>query len=182
MKKHFLILMIFFLILQGCSSDSQKQNNISEDDFTVILSSDKNTYKNNDDVIITAKLKYTGEKDKITIFHGESPFYFSIKETTTDTFIPTFTRSPLLKKVLIRNEWYEEIYDKSNATTITSDNIDTIKKLEGINNEFIAKFLEGKTFPPGNYLITLETEFDTEINGIINEYKFLDSIEIVVED
>ena len=66
--------MIFFLILQGCSSDSQKQNNISEDDFTVILSSDKNTYKNNDDVIITAKLKYTGEKDKITIFHGESHF------------------------------------------------------------------------------------------------------------
>jgi hypothetical protein len=34
----------------------------------------------------------------------------------------------------------------------------------------------------GNYLITLETEFDTKINGIINKYEFSDSIEIVVED
>ncbi|TYQ16650.1 UNVERIFIED_CONTAM: hypothetical protein Cloal_3216 [Acetivibrio alkalicellulosi] len=176
MIKPLFIVLIFFLVLNGCTSNSKEEKNITKDDFTVILSSDKDTYKSTDDVIITAKLKYTGEKDKIEIIHAFSPFSFGVKETNTNIYFPPVVLSVKRERVLIRDEWYEETYNKLYAEIGFID--DKIVGLEEINKEFTEEFKKGKTFPPGNYLITLKTEF--EINGI--EYEFSDSIEIVVED
>ncbi|WP_096188070.1 hypothetical protein [Evansella halocellulosilytica] len=123
-------------------------------DFILRLVSTQEVYDSDEEIDLTAKLKYIGDQDEITITHAMSPFWFEIVETTRGVEIPHAMEMPQLETTLERDKWYEELYEK-NGGYIEEDE----------DSEFIAAFLEGNAFPSGEYEIELRTDFNTVENG-----------------
>lgn len=164
------VLLLLFFIVAGCGNNEDALDDgtinaqasippiVSEtetEDYVVRFISEKAVYYEDEPVDLTAKLKYRGEEDEVTIFHGASPFWFEIRETTRGIDIPYVMTMQLLNTKLEQGEWYEEKYIKAGSFTEEDEHA-----------TFLKEFLSGETFPPGEYEIELRTDFYTGTSDV----------------
>ncbi|MCD8510654.1 MAG: hypothetical protein LRY73_12810 [Bacillus sp. (in: Bacteria)] len=181
-----LVATLLFPFLLGCSQGIQDETGsggvvgaaatgtslVSETeagDFVVRLISKKAIYEAEEPVELTAKLKYSGEEDKLSIFHGASPFWFHIRETTRGIDIPYIMNLPLKETKLKRDQWLEVNYRKTGSYSEEDEHA-----------QFMKEFLEGDTFPPGVYEIELRADFYTG-NFNVKEQKYNISTALIIE-
>src|SRR5690625_264224 len=91
-KRIFLFLFIFSLLLNGCSTSYEKSVNVddfevkntmaevSEGDYTFRLVSEKEQYTNTEEVNLYGEIIYTGDKDEVEINHSSSAILFNLFE------------------------------------------------------------------------------------------------------
>jgi len=83
----------------------------SANDFELTLFSDKKVYKTTDAIHIWATLKYVGDNDTITIWHGKPYILFSITDGKDFNTI-VFIQQILIETVLEKGELYHFDYRK----------------------------------------------------------------------
>lgn len=140
------------------------QNEISvscnDSNFEISLFSDKYEYKTNEKIKIWATLKYVGNNDQITIWHGEPYMLFSItdgKNFNSEAVVLTILKSTVLDK----NKLYHFDYQKSGGYDA-----------DGPNADFWEKFYNEKDLllPEGEYIIILDRGFSLSSNMQDNDY------------
>ncbi|UCZ54164.1 hypothetical protein LGQ02_05215 [Bacillus shivajii] len=159
-KRWTFLIIIFVFTLVACGTNIEQDevqgnelitSETEAGDYLLRLISEKEVYEQAEEVVLKAKLKYIGEEEEKTIYHAMSPFWFDIVETTRGIEIPYVMNQPLLETTLERDVWFKETYKKSGSYSEEDE-----------NREFIEAFLEGESFPPGEYEIELRTDFFTE--------------------
>ncbi|RNA68482.1 hypothetical protein [Alteribacter keqinensis] len=125
-------------------------------DFLLRLVSEKPFYYSDEEVKLTAKLKYIGEKDRVTLSHKSSPFQYRIQEMTRGVDIPLTMEAITRETELKRDHWYDESFVKAGV-----DLFDEAAR----DNEFIRSFEESDTFPAGEYEIELNSDFYVQMDG-----------------
>ncbi|MNH98681.1 hypothetical protein D3C73_514240 [compost metagenome] len=119
-------------------------------DYVLQVISVKNMYSLNEEVKITARLKYIGSKSKEMISHAASPFSFGVTEVKRNIGIPYIMNQPLITREMKKGQWHEESYMKTGGYGKEDPNL-----------VFLKQFLEEPGFPDGTYKIQVNAHFDT---------------------
>ena len=165
MKKLFHFLLIF-LLLSGCSHSAfedpimetekpelttlQNMTEKQHGDFVLQIGSEKKIYKVNEEVKFIARLKYIGKLPEFRIFHAASPFYFEVKETTRDIYLPFAMDQPLLSTNLLKGEWLEGEYNKIGLFIDGDDDPNQI---------FNTELMKNPGYPEGEYEVKVTAKF-----------------------
>ncbi|WP_026688850.1 hypothetical protein [Alteribacter aurantiacus] len=139
-------------------------------DFLLRLVSDQPIYKTAEEVKLTAKLKYIGEKERITLNHSQSPFHYQIEEVTRGIEVPFGRERIQLTTELERDHWYEESFTKPAISLLSEDK----------DYKFYKSFVESEGFPPGEYEIELNSDFEVLTDGIEGGYLVTTGVIITV--
>lgn len=161
-KRIFLSLFIFSLLLNGCSASYEKNVNVedfeventiaevAEGDYIFRLVSEKEQYTNTEEVNLYGEIIYTGEKDEVEINHSSSAILFNIFEEVRQYEIGDGVHDIGLTTTLKRNEPHREHYGKSAGYDADSDKAYV---------QFVEDFIEQDGFPTGYYTVNGFTDF-----------------------
>lgn len=153
---------------QELSSESE----IQQGDFVLRLVSKKKSYGSDEKVLMTAMLKYVGDKSEETIYHAMYPLAFGVTETTRGIDMGTEMEQPLLTTVMKRGEWVTREYAKSGGY----DTYDTSDR-----TVFVKRFLAGDGFPKGVYRVNGIADFFTKAGEDESKYLLMTDITIAVD-
>ncbi|HHV09463.1 MAG TPA: hypothetical protein GXX75_04175 [Clostridiales bacterium] len=155
MKIKFLLLLslILITILAGCSKESHNknildnnngfQNTLEKDDFEITITTERNTYSLNklfktEPLNISALIKYIGNKENISIWHGEPLCAITLVPCNGDSFGESFLdikiRSIIQKDEAIlispdfQSEFYKDRITKGEYTAIAHLKLSLDKK------------------------------------------------------
>ena len=147
------------------------QNTTTKDDFELKIFADKKVYKTTDKIDIWSTFKYSGEKEKIEIWHASSYITYSITDGK-DFNVEGVVNDILLSTRIEKDKLYHHDYYKSGGW-----------EADGPDADFWEKFFNEKDLflPAGEYTITVKATFDTS-SDLHNESDIKCSIEIKVED
>lgn len=123
-------------------------------DFIYRIVSEKQEYENNEKVKIYAELEYVGNDDQVTIYHGESPFYFNLKERTRNYDIGYLMNQPLVKTTIVKGKPFREEYIVGNGGYSGDDPKEYV--------DFMKKIIDTKRLPYGYYILNGSAEFYVE--------------------
>lgn len=185
MRKLILItILILSLVVAGCASnsgvekggsplDNNEASIIAEetkDDFIYRLVSESGEYPDGEAVKMYAELEYIGDKNKVTIYHASSPFYYNMTEKTREFEIQSVMPMPLLNTTLKKNQPFREEYKRSGGYSLDDD--------EEYAN-FMKKFLEDG-FPKGHYVVDGNANFyvETTLDGEVKQTDYRISAQI----
>ena len=170
MKKIFMLLTVMFVfMLSSCSAneESKKKESILDEykvmnshskvrvkDFIYRIVSEKQEYANNEKVKIYAELEYVGNDDQVTIYHGESPFYFNLKEKTRNYDIGYAMNEPLIKTTIVKGKPLREEYRVGSGGYSGDDPKEYV--------DFMKKIMDTKRLPYGYYILNGNADFYVE--------------------
>jgi hypothetical protein len=142
-------------------SNNQMISEVKVGDFVLQIISEKSAYKVNEDVKISARLKYVGKGKKQKIFHAASPFTFGVFEANRKIGLLSVMDQPLLSSELKRDEWLEKPHTKSAVYLNDDPNID-----------FQKEYMQNPGFPAGEYRIKVTADFFVKVGDEEVDYKF----------
>ncbi|MCR6110121.1 hypothetical protein HXA35_07255 [Bacillus sp. A301a_S52] len=141
-------------------------------EFILRLISEKAVYESEEQVQLTGKLQYKGEREELEIIHVESPLYFELLEVDRGAEFLYYPTTELEEKtVLKQKEWYEEDYIKRISYSETDEHAD-----------FFQSFMKEPGFPPGEYEIELRADFTILQEGEPITHQYATSLVIEVRD
>ncbi|WP_078577409.1 hypothetical protein [Salipaludibacillus agaradhaerens] len=139
-------------------------------EFILRLISEKAVYESKEQIQLTGKLQYKGEREELEIIHVESPLYFELHEVDRGVELLYYPTTELEEKtVLKQKEWYEEDYVKRISYSETDEHAD-----------FFHSFMEEPGFPPGEYEIELRADFTILQEGQPITHQYATSLVIEV--
>ncbi|WP_121641294.1 hypothetical protein [Virgibacillus sp. Bac330] len=163
---------ILILLFSGCSSPMQISNsdlekyNVkkkvdenSQGDFVFRLVSEKQEYEARDNVKVYGEITYVGDKGEVDIYHSSSAMLFPMEEKIRGFDIGFTVNEIAMTTTLKQGKPYREEYRKSGnyMEDGSSDYLD-----------FMEKFSEMDSFPPGYYVVHGETDFFLEDQERVN--------------
>lgn len=155
--KSILLAIIILLSHAGCGEPEKKEISSSQTigDFTVTIYADNKYYKKNEEIKLWATLEYTGDKEAVTIGHGDPLLNFYIKSKTDDFVYEIATAATLTYTTIKKNEKYETQFIK--PTNMSDEDLETIE------DEKLKKFLRNPkvSLPKGIYQVSVMTRFTT---------------------
>jgi len=170
MKKLFILLTVMFVfVFSSCTAnkETKKKDSILDEykvmtshskvrvkDFIYRIVSEKQEYAYNEKVKIYAELEYVGNDDQVTIYHGESPFYFNLKERTRNYDIEYFMNLPLVKTTIVKGKPLREEYLVGSGSYSGEDPKEYV--------DFMKKIMDTKRLPHGYYNLNGSAEFYVE--------------------
>ena len=171
-KTSFVVFLVFLsIILVGCQQEKIGTHaDVTEVDLIYRLVTEKAAYSDTEPIQQYAELEYIGDKEKITIWHADSPFYFPMTETTRNYEIDSFKPLPLISTEMIKGEPLREEY-KGRGGYSSEDKKEYI--------EFMEQIMDHK-FPEGHYIVEGFADFWVQENGDKKDYWITAKIEFSV--
>ncbi len=145
----------------GAGPINEKSENVivknKSDLFHLQLESTKSVLQPHEKESISAKVKYIGPEEEITIEHGGfTPILFTVTENSRNITIDPVQPSILLSTTYKKNKWYTYEFTKTG----------------GIGQDpFLLEYFNEDGFPKGEYTIKAEFSFEhDEKNIVVDEH------------
>jgi len=148
-----LVLILLMFMITGCRGDSELDgvNLISKsgcDVFTITLHTDKQEYKFLEPKDIRISMKYIGDEDEVTIYHGDPLVVFSI-EGDNGFLSGGHIHDVLINTIFEKNKEYTFAYPQIS----NSFDLDFYEALHSVHEK------ELQELPVGNYIVYVNLEF-----------------------